>query len=455
MNFLHRLAAYRQLLGHYRKVFAHFWQRRKSLDGGVFNESEAEFLPAALSLQEKPVSTTARLTARILMALVASIILWSVLGHVDIIVNATGKIIPSGRIKTIASVDVASVRVLHVSEGQHVKAGDVLVELDTSASDAERDKAIGDQGEAILQVARSKALIAAIDTGKPPQFLKLYAPPADAHAGISTDKWQAEQLHLEGLYRDYLAKLTRIDGDIARYGQALPLATETANDYQALLKDHDVAHHAWLEKEQARVELAGQLADAKNQRAALIAEAKRTAYDQLTEGNKIAASSKQDAIRSDSHSKLLKLTAPVDGTVQQLTVFTIGGVVPAAQPLMQIVPTENAVEVEATLENKDVGFVQEGQVAEVKIDTFEYTKYGTVPAKVTHVSRDAVQDEKKGLLYTIKVMLDKSSLAVDGKSMSLSPGMAVNVEIKTGDRRIIEYVLSPLLQHQREALHER
>jgi hemolysin D len=187
-------------------------------------------------------------------------------------------------------------------------------------------------------------------------------------------------------------------------------------------------------------------------------ETKHTAYDQSTEGSRIAASSRQDALRSGSHSKLLQLTAPVDGTVQQLTVHTVGGVVPFAQPLMQIVPKESAVEVEASLENKDVGFVQEGQPAEVKIDTFEYTKYGTVPAVVTHVSRDAVQDdkdEKKGLLYTIKVMLNKSTMAVEGKAMPLTAGMSVNVEIKTGDRRIIEYVLSPLMEHQREALHER
>jgi hemolysin D len=454
----HRMAAYRELLGHYRKVFAHFWRQRKSLGGGIFNEHEAEFLSPALSLQEKPVSSTARLTARILMALVAVVLLWAIFGHVDIIVNATGKIIPSGRIKTIASVEVASVRALHVVEGQQVKAGDVLIELDTSASDADRDKAMGDQGDAILEVARAKALIAAVDSGKSPQLPKLDTLRAETHADISPAKWQAEQLHVEGLYRDYLAKLQRIDGDITRYSEALPLATQRANDYQALLKDHDVARHAWLEKEQARVDLEGQLADARNQRAALMTETKHTAYDQLTEGSRIAASSRQDALRSGSHSKLLQLTAPVDGTVQQLTVHTVGGVVPFAQPLMQIVPKESAVEVEASLENKDVGFVQEGQPAEVKIDTFEYTKYGTVPAVVTHVSRDAVQDdkdEKKGLLYTIKVMLNKSTMAVEGKAMPLTAGMSVNVEIKTGDRRIIEYVLSPLMEHQREALHER
>jgi hemolysin D len=175
----------------------------------------------------------------------------------------------------------------------------------------------------------------------------------------------------------------------------------------------------------------------------------------MLEGTKIVASGAQDARRAGEHSKLLKLTAPVDGTVQQLSVHTVGGVVPAAQPLMQIVPTETRIEVEAFLENKDVGFVHVGQSAAVKIDAFEYTKYGTIAGLVNHVSQDAIQDEKKGLIYSTRVSLDKNSIFVDGKTLPLSAGMSVNVEIKTGTRRVIEYVLSPLMQHQREALHER
>lgn len=447
MSQRHRWAAYRDLFRHYRAVFSHAWQARESLGGGLFNEQEAEFLPAALSLQEKPVSSTARLTGWLLMALILIALLWSIVGNIDIIVNASGKVIPSTRTKTLASVDVASVRALHVEEGQAVKAGDILIELDTSASDAERDKATGDETVAKLQVARSQALIAAVDSLKPPQLPRI--------AGVPDDSWQAAQRQLDGQYRDFRAKLMRIDGDIQRYAQALPLAAQRARDYRELSESHDVSVHAYLEKEQARIDLEGQLADARNQRAALIAQTKKEGHDALTEGGKVADASRQDALRADSHSQLLKLTAPVDGTVQQLSVHTVGGVVPAAQPLMLVVPQENRVEVEAFLENKDIGFIQEGQHAEVKIDAFEYTKYGTVIGRVTHVSRDAIQDDKKGLLYSVKVMLEQSSLAVDGKDMPLSPGMSVSVEIKTGERRIIEYVLSPLLQHQRESLHER
>ena len=447
MSLRHKIEAYKELGKHYRAVFSHFWGIRKNLGGGIFNEQEAEFLPAALSLQEKPVSSTARITGRLMMLMVVVALLWSIFGHIDIIATATGKIIPSSRTKTIASVDVASVKALYVTEGQLVRAGDVLVELDSSSSDSEHDKALGSVVEAKLQSARSQAMISAVDS--------LHAPQLPSVSGVPDNQWQAAKQQLDGQFRDFYAKLKRLDGEIARYSEALPLATQRANDFKALLKDKDVSHHAWLEKEQARVDLEGQLSDAKNQRASLIAQTRKEAHDALLEGSKVIAAGQQDQRRAGEHSKLLKLIAPVDGTVQQLTVFTVGGVVPAAQPLMLIVPNSTQVEVEAFLENKDIGFVQARQKAEVKIDAFDYTKYGTITAKVTHVSQDAIQDEKKGLIYSTRILLNKNSIFVDGKNLPLSAGMSVNVEIKTGTRRVIEYVLSPLIQHQRESLNER
>src|SRR5208283_3197825 len=144
MSIKHWMEAYVDLLRRYGDIFRYHWKNRKEMDSGLFKAEEAEFLPPALSIQEKPVSPAGRLTARILMAFVALFLLWSIFGHIDIIVNAIGKIIPSERTKTIASVDVASVKALHVQEGQTVKAGDVLIELDASAFDADRDKARSD-----------------------------------------------------------------------------------------------------------------------------------------------------------------------------------------------------------------------------------------------------------------------------------------------------------------------
>jgi len=447
MSMKHKLEARLFLLNHYWKTFLRFWKNRNQLGGNLFKEQEAEFLPAALEIQEKPVSPTLRLTAKVLVLLIIVLIGWAVFGKMDIVVNATGEVIPHDRTKTIAAIDTASVKALHVVEGQAVKKGDLLIELDTTATDAEHDKAQSTATEAVLQIARAKAMIAAIENNRPPQLSNI--------AGISREKLLETQLHLDSKYRDFITKLQRIEGAIARYSETLALATKRAADYKELAQNHDVPMHTYLEKEQERADLDGQLNEAKNQKAALIAEVKRIAYDERSDADKTLGAVRQDAIRNAAHSKLLRLTSPVDGTVQQLQVYTVGGVVQAAQPLMKIVPKEYKVEVEAMLENKDIGFVEEGQSAAVKIDAYDYTRYGVIPAKVVHVSPDAVKDEKRGLLYSVILVLDRSSITVKNQNMPITAGMSVRADIKTGSRRVIEYFLSPLIQHKQESLNER
>jgi hemolysin D len=447
MSVKHRAEAHASMYRHYRDIFKRFWKNRDQLGGNLFTEDEAEFLPAALSIQEKPVSRASRVAAGALMALVAALFIWAIFGRMDIVVNATGEIIPSKRTKTIASIEVASVKAIHVEEGQSVRKGDVLIELDSSMPSADQDKAMSSTEQATLQIARSRAMIAAIDSLKPPKL--------PAINGVSGEKLHEAQQHLDGQFEDFITKLQRIDGLISNYSRALPLITQEASDYNELAKTNDVSMHAYLEKEQARIELEGKLTDARNQRAALIAETKRAAYEAGTEAGKTVGASRPEVRKAAFHRELLKLVSPVDGTVQQLTVHTVGGVVPAAQPLMLIVPQEHQIEVEAMVLNKDIGFVKEGQTVAVKVDAFQYTKYGLVPAHVTHISRDAIKDEKRGPIYSVIVALEKSSILVDGRDIRLSPGMSVNVDIKTGERRVIEYVLSPLLKLQRESLRER
>lgn len=464
---VHRIEAWRELWQRYKAHFTHFWQRRHEITLPDLLPHESEFLPSALSLQMAPVSPVGRWLARILMGLLLTVLLWSTIGKMDIIVNASGKIIPSDRVKAIATTETARVDKLYVQEGQSVRAGDILVELDTRMSDHERDKAIGDRDVARLQIARSRALLASIAANQ--------LQPMGSLDGIDPNRVLDAQHHLESQWQDYRMKRSRLDGEIARYSKQLPLVARRAQDYKILAKAHDVSTHAWLEKEQERVELEGKLVDATNQRNALVAETQKTAQDQLNDGLKFAASSDQDAQRAVAHSDLLKLTAPVDGTVQQLIVHTIGGVAQAAQPLMVIVPKQNQVEIEAFVENKDIGFIEAGQIAAVKIETFDYTKYGMLTGRISHVSRDAIdptgtaamdtlqnkdklkkdQDRPKGALYSVKVLLDKSIMNIDGRDVPLTPGMSASIEVKVGTRRIIGYFLSPLIQHTHESLGER
>ena len=467
MNLRLRSLAWRELVDRYRQHVAYFWAQRHEVTSLDLKAHESEFLPSALALQTAPVSPAGRWVARMLIALLIALLLWSVLGKMDIIVNATGKIIPSDHSKIIASVETARVNGLFVEEGQSVVAGDLLVELDTRMSDRERDKAMGDRETALLQVARSRALLASVDAKR--------LVPMVGVEGVSAEHVADGWRHLESQWQDFEAKLTRLDGEIARYKRQLPLVTQRVNDYRALARDHDVSLHACLEKEQEQIELEGRLADVTHQRQAHISETRKNAEDALNEGVRVAQSSGQDAERAAAHSDLLRLKAPVAGTVQQLMVHTVGGVVQSAQPIMVIVPRQHQVEVEAYIENRDVGFVTEGQPAQVKIETFDYTKYGTVSGRVFHVSRDAIesntqtgsgasvqahQDETKkdlpkGPVYAVKVVLDHSAMNIDGRKVALTPGMSVLIEIKTGSRRIIDYFLSPLMQHAHESFNQR
>lgn len=455
MSFKHRMEAVGDLMGRYGRIFQHFWSIRSQMPTGLFREDEAQFMSAALAIQEQPPSRTARLLAWILSAMVVTALLWSILGHMDIVVNAQGKVIPSQRVKNIAAVETGNVVRLDVEEGQHVKAGQILLQLDTSVHDAERDKAQGDQSEAVLSIARNQAFLNALARRQLPM---LPAPAELARqygATIDQNQWQSANQHVQIQYQDFQAKYQKLSDDVAHFSKALPLAEQQAASYQQLLATKDVALTAWQEKEQARIQTQAQLTEARNQLATLVAESRKLAVDQLAEARRLAGASTQDARRAASSGQLLTLKSPVDGTVQQLNVHTLGSAVQATAALMQIVPSGGTIEVEAFIENKDKGFVHAGQDVAVKVETFEYTKYGTLHGHVSHVSQDAIQDEKRGLIYSVKVTLDSALLDVDGTPTPITPGMAVTVEIKTGNRRIIDYVLDPLLRHTHEAVNER
>jgi hemolysin D len=470
-----KLLGFIDLLGRYGAVFGHVWKRRKLLDARKYDAQEAAFLPAALSLQETPVSPAPRVAMGLLVAFALLTLAWAVFGQIDIVATAHGKIVPGGGTKTIQSLEYAVVRKILVDDGQAVKAGEVLIELDTKSAAAELDHIREDLVSYALQEARGRAMLQSLASG----HLEPLRPVPDAGPARMA---QTRKL-LEGQVAEYRAKVESLDAQVRKseaelqstnelvhkLEQTAPIARQQAEDYKQLLRDNYVSQHKYLEREQARIEQEGDLANqrsrsrelvealraAQSQKSALTAETRRVALDLIDDAQKKLATLKQDQIKADAHAQLMQLTSPVDGVVQQLAVHTVGGVVQPAQPLMMVVPREQTLQVEAYLENKDIGFVNAGQSAEVKVETFEYTKYGTIPATVMHVSNDAVSDEKKGLLYTMQIDLARSSIRVQDKLVNLSPGMAVTAEVKTGRRRVIEYFLSPLLQYAHESLGER
>lgn len=465
MSLKHRYAAWRELLGHYREHFKWFWKRRHSLTPPALNANEAEFLPAALSLQLAPVSPTARWTARILIMLVLSLLLWACLGKVDIIVSATGKIVLSERTKTIASVETARIAKILVDDGQKVRAGQPLLVLDTGMIEHEQQRAEVDHDMATLQVLRSRVLLASVDAGK--------LLPLSGTEGISASNVELSRQQLADQWANVTSKLRDLDGQISRYQQQLPLVSQRAKNYRDLAQNRDVAVSAWQEKEMDRIELEGKLADARHQRASFLAETRKNTAEELNTGLKQQQIAFQDIQRAAAHKSELEILAPVDGIVQQLAAHTVGGAVSATTPLMMIVPEHSQIEIEAVVANKDVGFIKKGQKVAVKIEAYDYTKYGMVNGVVNYISRDAMNAGSDNIAkkpdseqqsnnqqlqaseYTVHVQIDRNSLLVDGTPALFRPGMSTSIEIKTGSRRVIDYFLSPLIQHTHESLNER
>jgi hemolysin D len=176
--------------------------------------------------------------------------------------------------------------------------------------------------------------------------------------------------------------------------------------------------------------------------------------DALTEAQANRRLRGEELTKASDKAGLTVLTAPQDGVIQQMQVHTLGGVVKPADPLMVLVPRGGELIIEARVQNRDAGFVHEGQAVEVKLEAYPFTRYGVVHGVIEHISRDAVQDEKEGLVFPAMVKLTQPWITVDGRRLMLAPGLAATVEIKTGERRIIGFLLSPLARRVKEAGRE-
>ncbi|MFY8019464.1 MAG: HlyD family efflux transporter periplasmic adaptor subunit, partial [Inhella sp.] len=233
---------------------------------------------------------------------------------------------------------------------------------------------------------------------------------------------------------------------VAKLRSTLPLAQAREADYQNLANQGFMGSHATQDRKRERIELERDLAtaqarqmeaqaavlEARSNQASCRAELQRSLSERQAQARLKVAQLQEEGTKASQRQLLTQLTAPVAGTVQQLAVHTAGGVVTPAQVLLVLVPEEAEVTAEVALENKDIGFVKVGQQAEVKLETFPFTRYGTVPATVTRISADAVPDEKRGALFMATLKLDKSAMTVEGKTIRFSPGMNLTAEVKTG-----------------------
>ena len=435
---------------------------------------ELEFLPAAVEVLETPASPAGRTVMLLIVAFFVTATAWAWFGSIETVAVAQGRIIPGGRVKVIQPLEIGVIRAIHVEEGQHVKAGQLLIALDPTASGADRTRLQQEQMAAMTDLARLEAML---DNG--PEPVSAFQPPAGADPALVAmnrallidrlEEQRARQAAIAQEIQQRKAELTGIMTSIETLAGIIPLLAERVDKRQILADKGYGSKLLVLQLRQELQEHQGSLALEQNRRreieAAIAALEQRlaetvAAFRAQLQQDMSAALQRRDAaaqelLKAEKRHRQRNLTAPVAGRVQQLQVHTLGGVVNPAEPLMVIVPDDSQLEIEAMVLNKDVGFVAVGQAVEIKVESFPFTKYGLIEGEVRQISADAVQDERLGLVYPARVVLKQTQILVGERWVDLAPGMSVTAEVKTGERRTIEFFLSPFLRYQDEALRER
>ena len=462
---------------------------------GVFRKferrDEREFLAAALEVVETPPSPIARVLAYTIMIFFVVGLVWAFVGKVDVIAPAPGHVLPVGKVKVVQPLETGTVRAIHVQDGDHVRANQLLIELDPTSTSADRDSLTHDLTQAALDVARLNALRATGGGGGKPG--PLIPPPgapatqvAEARAALraQADQQAARLASMDEQISQKSAEVAESAAMIEKLKAALPMMAEKEKmrrDLQAkgygttfALLDaqqalSDVRHELEVQDQRGQQARAARVS-LQRQREQAVSEFGAGVLGDLAKAEQRRNELSQELVKAEIRSDRTQLRAPVDGVVEQLAVHTVGGVVSPAQRLLMVVPDRQGLTIEAELSNRDVGFVRAGQPVEVKVETFNFTRYGLLEGRVESVSRDVVATPDRGLgdadtpggdrtprapAYLARITPSATSMVVDGVRQSLQPGMAVTAEIKTGRRTIINYLLSPLARRANESLHER
>lgn len=431
---------------------------------------EIECLPPGREVRETPPSRVAMWLGVSMTMVAACALVWSYVGLLDVVTVARGRIVPRDRLQLVQAVDAGVVRRIHVRDGSMVRRGQLLVEVDSTVSDADEARLSSELHEARLHMGRLQALLS--DANRLDALLAQDPGTGALHVRLLENQHEEHERRREAaalVVRQRRAAIAVTHANLDRLEIVVDIQTRRAEAFRALLDRQFIATLQFLEVEERRVEKVQELAmerrrleqeeaalaEAAAQQGLIEAEFRRARLAELVEWEARVVSLEQEVVKATRRRAVQQITAPADGVVQHLAAYTQGAVVGAGEQVLAIVPTASGIEIEASIENKDVGFVRVGQPAEIKVETFPFTRYGTVPGTVVAVSPDATAREGVGLVYAARIQLLRDVLDVDGLPMPLSAGMAVAAEIHLGRRRVIEFFLSPLLKRSWEALRER
>ncbi|EXI62751.1 hemolysin D [Mannheimia granulomatis] len=464
----------------YKNVWKEVWKIRKELDHPDRKKDESEFLPAHLELIETPVSKKPRLIAYLIMLFLALAIIIASVGKVEIVATATGKLAFSGRSKEIKPIENAIVKEIFVKDGQFVEEGQLLVSLTALGSDADMQKTRSSLALAKLENYRYQTLLKAIE--------KECLPTIDLSKTEFKDTSEEDRLRIKHLIEEQYSTwqkqkaqkvlaYKRKDAEkqtayayVRKYEGASRIENEKLKDFKALYQQKSLSKHELLSQENKTIEAQNELAvyrsklnelehDLLNVKEELDLITKFFKSDVLEKIKQHMENERQlrlELEKNNQRQQASMIRAPVSGTIQQLKIYTIGGVVTTAETLMVIVPEDDVLEATALVQNKDIGFVTAGQDVIIKVETFPYTRYGYLNGKIKHISPDAIEHPNLGLVFNATISIDRKNLvSPDGKTIALGSGMGITAEIKTGMRSVMSYLLSPLEESVTEGLRER
>jgi hemolysin D len=441
---------------------------------GRLRVDDTAFLPAALEVIERPVSPTARLSAKVLLGGVALLGAWLTFGRTDIVASANGRIVPVGAVQLVQPSEAGVIRRILVHDGDHVMKGQQLVLLDPTISSAEAVQAAKAYEAVAFDVARARTVIDALD-GKGFVFT---APEGADAATVATQESlaRAKLADVQATIRAQAAGGAVASADIAsaraeaaKLRETLPLLDQQLEANEKLLAKGFVARLKVIEMRRQRIAEArdydaalgaiarasAQAGGAASNATKIRADVRNELLEQLVKSSADMRLRREEMVKASQRATLQALRAPVSGTIGQLAVHTEGGVVEPAKPIMTVVPDDGKMVAEVKLLNRDAGFVTPGQTVQVKLEAFPFARYGTIPGRVLSISPDAVDDEKLGPVYVLRIALDRTRVDRGDKVVAVNAGMMATADIVTGSRSFLSYLTSPIEEARKSALRER
>lgn len=440
---------------------------------GTEKEQETEFLPAILEVTETPPSPTGRLVMWSILTLLVVGIAWAILGHINEVAVAPGKVIPTGQVKTIQVKNKSIVKEIHVKEGQHVEKGDTLVVMDPTSTDADYDSLNKRAAYYALDIQRLEAELNGTSFS-PKSDPNLELKDITAEQSLYQSRVSQHRAEMEAAANAVNQKQAALNAErvnLNKYDEMLEIAREKERRLIELSKENAISEFQLFEQTSQRINYEktaaaqldlinraeAELSEAQAKLSNLDAAYKKDVMASLVESRKQYYALTEESKKADENQRLSTVVAPCSGTVYNLAVHTEGGVVTDAQPLMVIVPDGVELEFEVWAENKDIGFIKEGQEAEVKVATFNFQKFGMLTAYVDEISADSNSDKsdpEKNKRFRLLLKLDENTLK-ENPDIHINPGMEVTAEIKIKEKRIIEFFLDPFRRYTHESLRER